>query len=237
MRLRSLTKHIREQNWFAVALDFFIVVVGILIAFQITNWNEGRKTAEQQDLVEARLINDFKIIDQSLEAAISQHASLIRDLGTLRDNLDDGQADPKDDAAIKRTLVRMRTFPTYILQSSTYEELASSGTLGLIRNDALRDAIAQYDEQAGNRLFNIEQIRSSMQQVFINAAEYAQYEPLDRDNIKIRPIASYDLKRMSEDKAFTQRLEYTLTMQTYIYDNLTLQRNEVDAVLQIMGLK
>ena len=43
MRLRSLTKHIREQNWLAVALDFFIVVVGILIAFQITNWNEARE--------------------------------------------------------------------------------------------------------------------------------------------------------------------------------------------------
>ena len=43
MRLRSLTKHIRDQNWFAVFLDFFIVVVGILIAFQITNWNERRE--------------------------------------------------------------------------------------------------------------------------------------------------------------------------------------------------
>ena len=42
MRLRSLSKHIREQNWFSVALDFVIVVVGILIAFQITNWNEAR---------------------------------------------------------------------------------------------------------------------------------------------------------------------------------------------------
>jgi len=25
MRLRSLTKHVKDQNWFAVALDFFIV--------------------------------------------------------------------------------------------------------------------------------------------------------------------------------------------------------------------
>lgn len=29
MRLRSLTKHLREQNWFAVALDFVIVVGGV----------------------------------------------------------------------------------------------------------------------------------------------------------------------------------------------------------------
>ena len=42
MLLRSLTKHVKDQNWFAVFLDFLIVVVGILIAFQITNWNEAR---------------------------------------------------------------------------------------------------------------------------------------------------------------------------------------------------
>ena len=35
MLLRSITKHVREQNWFAVALDFFIVVVGIITAFPI----------------------------------------------------------------------------------------------------------------------------------------------------------------------------------------------------------
>jgi hypothetical protein len=43
MILRSITKHVKDQNWFAVFLDFFIVVVGILIAFQITNWNEARQ--------------------------------------------------------------------------------------------------------------------------------------------------------------------------------------------------
>lgn len=44
MLLRSVMKHVREQNWFAVGLDFVIVVAGILIAFQISNWS-----AERQD--------------------------------------------------------------------------------------------------------------------------------------------------------------------------------------------
>ena len=42
MLLRRITQHVKEQNWFAVFLDFFIVVAGILIAFQITNWNEAQ---------------------------------------------------------------------------------------------------------------------------------------------------------------------------------------------------
>jgi hypothetical protein len=59
MRLRSLTKHIRDQNWFAVALDFFIVVVGILIAFQITNWSAGRATAVDEREFLNRLHGDI----------------------------------------------------------------------------------------------------------------------------------------------------------------------------------
>lgn len=59
MLLRRVTKHVKEQNWFAVGLDFFIVVVGILIAFQITNWSEARQqkaqTTQALDSIEAEL--------------------------------------------------------------------------------------------------------------------------------------------------------------------------------------
>lgn len=42
MILRRLTKHVKDQNWFAVALDFLIVVLGVFIGLQISNWNEAR---------------------------------------------------------------------------------------------------------------------------------------------------------------------------------------------------
>jgi len=55
MLLRSITKHVKDQNWFAVALDFLIVVVGILIAFQITNWNEDRTDRLEEHALLTRL--------------------------------------------------------------------------------------------------------------------------------------------------------------------------------------
>ena len=62
MLLRRLTQHVKSQNWFAVFLDFFIVIAGILIAFQITNWNELRQErAEEQKVIE-RLLKDFVAI-------------------------------------------------------------------------------------------------------------------------------------------------------------------------------
>lgn len=42
MLLRSITKHVKDQNWFAVWLDFFIVVMGVFFGIQIGNWNDSR---------------------------------------------------------------------------------------------------------------------------------------------------------------------------------------------------
>ena len=49
MILRHITQHVKDQNWFAVGLDFVIVVAGILIAFQVTNWSEERHQASQAE--------------------------------------------------------------------------------------------------------------------------------------------------------------------------------------------
>src|SRR6056297_550830 len=55
MILRSLTRHVREQNWFAVGLDFLIVVVGVFIGIQVANWNEARVQQERERLLLAEL--------------------------------------------------------------------------------------------------------------------------------------------------------------------------------------
>ena len=42
MLLRRITQHAREQNWFAVVIDFAIVVIGVFIGIQVANWNDAR---------------------------------------------------------------------------------------------------------------------------------------------------------------------------------------------------
>ena len=43
MLLRRFTKHVNEQNWFAVWLDVCVVVVGIFLGLQMSEWNQGRQ--------------------------------------------------------------------------------------------------------------------------------------------------------------------------------------------------
>jgi hypothetical protein len=43
MLLRRITQYVKTQNWFAIFIDFLIVVVGVFIGIQVANWNDTRK--------------------------------------------------------------------------------------------------------------------------------------------------------------------------------------------------
>jgi hypothetical protein len=77
MLLRSLSKHVKDQNWFAVALDFLIVVFGIFIGFQLNNWNENRKLDEAYVQARARLVSETEAnISAARQLIASNEASL-----------------------------------------------------------------------------------------------------------------------------------------------------------------
>lgn len=46
--LGRLSQAVREQNWFAVALELGIVVVGVFLGIQLGNWNEERMLRAQE---------------------------------------------------------------------------------------------------------------------------------------------------------------------------------------------
>jgi hypothetical protein len=50
MIISRFTQNIRKQNWFAVSVDVLVVIVGIFLGLQVTNWQANiteQKTAEK----------------------------------------------------------------------------------------------------------------------------------------------------------------------------------------------
>ncbi|MBT8473784.1 MAG: hypothetical protein HKN14_11635 [Marinicaulis sp.] len=60
MLLRRITEHVKAQNWFAVILDFFIVVAGILIAFQVNAWSDRRADKRSLNAALERLHDEIQ---------------------------------------------------------------------------------------------------------------------------------------------------------------------------------
>jgi hypothetical protein len=49
--LRRVIEHVRTQNWTAIGIDFLIVVVGVFIGIQVSNWNGTRNENARERLL------------------------------------------------------------------------------------------------------------------------------------------------------------------------------------------
>lgn len=60
MILSRVIEHVKAQNWTAVCLDFAIVVLGVFIGIQVSNWNAARGQRERREQVTQALLTDLK---------------------------------------------------------------------------------------------------------------------------------------------------------------------------------
>jgi hypothetical protein len=160
MILRRVTEHVKAQNWFAVGIDFFIVVVGVFIGIQVANWNESRHEQERArgylERIHVDLQDDIGELGKrrtfwTQVADYGNSAIAYAETGRLVDG-----------SAWQTVLAfyqASQLFP-YVPVNITYEEMRSAGELSLLRDQALRQMLAVYyvggAGEAANFLFRVE---------------------------------------------------------------------------------
>lgn len=142
MILRSVTKHIRDQNWFAVFLDFAIVVVGVFVGIQVSNWDQERKNnALAADYVQRIKID---IIEQvSLLNHMSNYYQLVSKHGQAAI---DAFNQPTESLGSQFLIDLFQSSQrlNFVVNQSTYDELLSTGRIANIRNKRIRNLITNY---------------------------------------------------------------------------------------------
>lgn len=153
MLLRRMMQHVREQNWTAVGIDFAIVVIGVFVGIQVSNWNEARQQSARQASYMQRLQVDFVGIRDRLQEHFTVYREAIEG-GDYLLSLVATEISPGKDIAVDKTrlgraftaLVSTRIPPPL---PATYVEMRSEGQLSYIGNRALRDRLAEYDRLLG----------------------------------------------------------------------------------------
>ncbi len=144
MLLRRVSEHVKEQNWFAVLVDFVIVIAGVFIGIQVANWNEARGLSEQSIDFTQRLQADIQEEAWDYQYMIEYHRDVkqnaMRAISVL-----EGDVTLSDEelviAAYRATQINVIT-----RRRATFDELVSTGKLHLISDELLlKTAIGIYD--------------------------------------------------------------------------------------------
>jgi hypothetical protein len=187
MAVMKLAQRLRAHDWLAAGIEVLIVIVGILVALQVSNWNQGRqeqRLAEeyarrlhgelQSDLRNIASTREFWQKVASYQAVASAHA----DTGALADG-----------SAWKTVLAyyqasQLRPFE---LEDTTFTELRAAGELRLLGDTNLSKGLADYYRQTGSGMIG----------------EILRHNPTYR--IQVRGLTPYAVQEYIWAKCWKQR--------------------------------
>lgn len=144
--LGRLAQAVREQNWFAVALELAIVVAGVVIGFQVTSWgNERAARTEEQELLQG-LRAEFEELGTGIEAQIEIHRYVERAVATALEALVQARrAGDSSGTIADSTLAWIYVPSTTQLSQGILDGTLGSGRLSLIRDRELQVALSEWE--------------------------------------------------------------------------------------------
>jgi hypothetical protein len=138
--LRSVTRHVREQNWFAVGIDFLIVVVGVFIGIQVANWNEAQADRRLGLDYQDRLVVDLQKDLRMLRGMVSYYNEVLESVLNTQRMLQDDAGSPTD---LIKNAYRASEINYNPQTRATWDQVVSSGHIGLLPREAT-PLIAEY---------------------------------------------------------------------------------------------
>jgi len=123
--------------------EIVLVVIGILIALQVNNWNQERKDRKEGELIKQNIyeefINNQELLKESRklnEDALSANKLLISLIGAEKPEL----AKYNLDSIFHRSLMA----ETYLPTSNSLQDMMQSGRLNLLNNAELKNTILSW---------------------------------------------------------------------------------------------
>ncbi len=137
MILRRVIQHVKNQEWTAVCIDLLIVILGVFIGTQVSNWNTEWETGKKAVVFSERLKGDMRLEAWGYESLIEYYKDVVlnadRTLAAM-----EGELQLSDEQFVINAY-RATQYKYNDRNRATYDEMVSTGNIGLIEDQKLRE--------------------------------------------------------------------------------------------------
>ena len=135
MLMRRLTQSLQKQDWTAITIEFVLLVVGVFLGIQVANWNAERESRQKTAVFTARLRDDLRVEAWRYRFLLAYYQD-IRDATEAAADALSG-AKPLSNEAFMVNAYRATQYKQGASRRATYDELISTGNIGLIQDRKL----------------------------------------------------------------------------------------------------
>ena len=140
IRQKLLSENKLDRYLIYAVGEIILVVIGILIALQINNWNEGRKDREEEQILLQNLKQEF---NRNLNELNSDHAINLVMLESAYYFLEHDMSS-KSSSEIDSIVGHLCTYATFDPSTGYIDQAINSSKLDLIQSDSLKMALSQW---------------------------------------------------------------------------------------------
>ena len=126
-----------KLKWTEYLLEILVIMIGILGAYALNNWNENRKERIQETAILLQLQTEFKSNLTQLDERIEIRRLMINSAVRLLENIDRPQQRNKD--SIDHHIAWTIPYTTF---DPIVNDLSSSGNLRIIKSDSLKQLLS-----------------------------------------------------------------------------------------------
>ena len=144
---KSLLMENKTSKYFKYAIgEIILVVIGILIALQINNWNEKRITKEENSVILKNLNKEFSENLIQLDSSINSFNDVIEGLNRLL-KLTRSQEGNLTNSEFDTILHKTFFTPSWSPSSFVLVELKNSGALSKLNNNKLKSLLFKWERE------------------------------------------------------------------------------------------
>ncbi|WP_118858175.1 hypothetical protein [Sphingomonas mesophila] len=143
MAIRRLRQNVVEQNWFAVLIDIGIVVLGVFLGIQASNWNQGRQVRALANEYRQQIIADLDNNIADLTARRAYYNSA-RDRSIAALNALPAAPSPTGDERLTVLAYQASEVFTRPLVRGAYDEMTAAGMGPEVADLRLRARLSSY---------------------------------------------------------------------------------------------
>lgn len=211
-RKKNITNNKLSNFIFYAIGEIFLVVVGILIALQVNNWNEDRKNARKEQIILIQLEKEYKSNLAQLEEKMLMRKEIINTSEEILDIIDNPN-DVNSDTLFNKIGI-LTLDPTF---DPIMNDLISSGNLQLISNKELKIKLSNWtsDVQALQEM-ELEWQKMTLQINFPFIVSLNIYRDVAHNQYKDKSLPVYIIDRSLNEKLNIGRSKKTPSIEKVI---------------------
>ena len=229
---KSLLNEGKTSKYFKYAIgEIILVVIGILIALQINNWNENKKVKEKERQVLTEIISDLEFTLQDLDRVVNSRTNnLKRTINSINTIIDVLENDKIYHDSLALHFRAVNAYDIINFKTSGYQSLVSIGT-DLVESPKLRSAIGKFHTSSFNR------VNGGFEEVHLDFYSYMmdyfrkKFTTVVIGSSSMSKIIPNDFEQLKRDS------EYIQSLKAWLGVNLAYLEILNDATLEAEKLK